>query len=459
MNYTKKCIVILLAALGFGAGAAYLLHPGGTPSAGPVTPARAGEQTEKQQYTCGMHPFIIQDEPGDCPICGMALTPVKNTSGGQAGGTEATNVITIDPVTIQNMGVRTEPVQRRTISHTIRTTGLVSYQEPLQYSVTTKIAGWVERLHVNETGQMVSEGAPLLDIYSPELVAAQEEFLLALENEKRLRNSPFAEVRAGAERLLAASRNRLRFWDISEAQIRALEETGTIQKTLTLHAPYSGIVTAKHVNDGMYVKPGMNLFTISDISRVWVLADIYEYELPWLAVGQKADVILPFAGNRTLTGTVTYIYPFVEAKTRTVKARLAFDNPGLELKPDMYVNVRIHAQPRTDVLAVPTDAILHSGDSRTVFVALGDGKFEPRRVKTGLSSEDGYTEIIDGLSPGERVVTSAQFMLDSESTLRAAIQKMLEARPSAAAADAGVDDLFDDEAPARPAEENLEELF
>jgi len=329
------------------------------------------------------------------------------------------------------------------------TTGLVAYQEPLQYAVNTKIAGWVERLYVNETGQQVAKGAPLLDIYSPELVAAQEEFLLALQNARRLGASPFAEIRAGAERLLAASRNRLRFWDISESQIRALEESGAIQKTLTLHAPYSGIVTSKHVSDGMYVKPGMNLFTISDISRVWVLADIYEYELEWLSVGQQAQVILPFAGNRVLTGTVTYVYPFVEPKTRTVKARLAFDNPGLELKPDMYVNVRIQAQPHTGVLAVPTDAILHSGETKTVFVALGDGKFAPRRVETGLAGEDGYTEITSGLADGDRVVTSAQFMLDSESTLRAAIQKMLAAPEDAAEAGA----------PAAAGDENLEDLF
>ena len=451
MKRWSKYLLTLFVVLGFGGTAAWLRHPGRTTSPGPVTPAAAGEQetAAKQQYTCSMHPFIITDEPGDCPICGMDLVPVK--SGGPAGSNTgpADDAITIDPVTMQNMGVRTEPVRRRTISHTIRTTGLVAYQEPLQYAVNTKIAGWVERLYVNETGQQVAKGAPLLDIYSPELVAAQEEFLLALQNARRLGASPFAEIRAGAERLLAASRNRLRFWDISESQIRALEESGAIQKTLTLHAPYSGIVTSKHVSDGMYVKPGMNLFTISDISRVWVLADIYEYELEWLSVGQQAQVILPFAGNRVLTGTVTYVYPFVEPKTRTVKARLAFDNPGLELKPDMYVNVRIQAQPHTGVLAVPTDAILHSGETKTVFVALGDGKFAPRRVETGLAGEDGYTEITSGLADGDRVVTSAQFMLDSESTLRAAIQKMLAAPEDAAEAGA----------PAAAGDENLEDLF
>ncbi len=451
MKRWGKYLLILSTILGFSGTAAWLWHPGAATSPGPVAPATAGEQelAAKQQYTCSMHPFIITDEPGDCPICGMDLVPVKSGAAGASTG-PSDDAITIDPVTMQNMGVRTEPVQRRTLSHTIRTTGVVAYQEPLQYAVNTKIAGWVERLYVNETGQQVAKGDPLLDIYSPELVAAQEEFLLALENAKRLGASPFAEIRAGAERLLTASRNRLRFWDISADQIDELGRTGKIQKNLTLHAPYSGIVTSKHVSDGMYVKPGMTLFTISDISRVWVLADVYEYELEWLKVGQKAEVILPFAGNRVLTGQVTYVYPFVEAKTRTVKARLAFDNPGLELKPDMYVNVRIQAQPRTGVLAVPTDAILHSGETKTVFVALGDGKFAPRQVETGLASEDGYTEIKGGLADGDRVVTSAQFMLDSESTLRAAIQKMLAApKDTAAAADT----------PAATGDDNLEDLF
>ncbi len=445
-------LLALAVAIGLASIAARFWHPGAFRPEGPVTPAAAseGDPAALQKYTCSMHPFIVTDEPGDCPICGMDLVPVK--SGGEEGsGGPDGNAITIDPVTMQNMGVRTEPARPRTIGHTIRTTGVVTYQEPLQYTVNTKVAGWVERLYVNETGQQVAEGEPLLDIYSPELVAAQEEFLLALENAKRLRASPFDDIRTGAGRLLAASRNRLRFWDISAAQIAALEQTGTVRKNLTLHAPYTGIVTSKHVSEGMYVKPGMPLFTISDVSRVWILADVYEYELAWLEVGQKAEVTLPFAGNRVLSGQVAYVYPFVEPKTRTVKARLAFDNPGMELKPDMYVNVRIQARPRRNVLAIPTDAILHSGETSTVFLSLGGGRFAPRRVTTGLSSEDGYTEITSGLADGDLVVTSAQFMLDSESTLRAAIQKMLAAPEGGAATAAG--------APAADGGGDLDDLF
>jgi membrane fusion protein, copper/silver efflux system len=344
------------------------------------------------------------------------------------------------------MGVRTARVERRNLSRDIRTVGLVGYEEPRQYLINSKNSGWIEKLHVAQTGQQVKKGQALLEFYSPDLVSAQEEYLLALNNSEALKNSPFPDIAAGAERLLAASRQRLVFWDVSESQIRALARDRQAQKTLTLYAAHSGIVTEKLAIEGMFVKPGMDLFKISDISSVWVYADIYENELAWVKEGQSAEVELPFAGGRTIAGRVSTVYPYVEPKTRTVKARIDLKNPNFELRPAMYVNVRIKTQTVQDALTVPAEAILHSGEKQTVFVALGNGKFEPRQVKTGVRGQDGMVEIRQGVLDQEKIVTSAQFLFDSESKLREAIQKMLEPKqdetPVESAGEQNLDDLF-----------------
>ncbi|ABA88958.1 metal ion efflux pump, RND family, membrane fusion protein [Syntrophotalea carbinolica DSM 2380] len=458
-----------------------------------------GTQIARQQYTCGMHPMIITDEPGDCPICGMALTPVKSGTTGQMQAADVPQgdkpkgerkikywvapmdptyirdepgkspmgmdlvpvyedqapsgaTIAIDPVTAQNMGVRTASAERRHMHRKIRTVGTIKYDEPKVTSINAKVDGWIERLYVDETGQMVKNGQPLLALYSPKLVSAQQEYLLALRNRDALKNSSFEEIAAGGDRLLTAARQRLRYWDISERQISRLEKTGKVHKTLTLYAPSKGVVTMKMAMPGQFIKAGQELFQISDISKVWVYADIYEYELPWIETGQEAEVILPFVGGQSLKANIDYIYPYVEPQTRTVKARIVFDNPGLELKPDMYVNVRIHGMEVKDALAVPSEAVLNSGEKQTVFVALGDGKFEPRQVKTGVQDQEGFTEITQGLLEGETVVTSAQFLFDSESKLREAIQKMLEPKTTESSPS-------EDHAGHDMPEEDLEALF
>lgn len=448
---------------------------------------------EKQQYTCGMHPFIIQDEPGTCPICAMDLTPVKSGSGSATTTPDGErkikywvapmdpsyireepgkspmgmdlipiyedeaavgSVIRIDPVTQQNMGVRFEPVSYRNLQRTIGTVGIVGYEEPKQYSVNSKIDGWIEKLHVNETGKFVKKGDPLLEIYSPELVAAQEEFLLALRNSRTLQNSAITEISAGAKRLADSARKRLLYWDITDKQIKELERSGETKKALVLYAPYDGVITEKKGTQGMFTKAGMELFQISDISRVWVYADIYEYELPWVSEGQAAQIELPYSGT-FLSGTVSTIYPYVDKKTRTIKARIDLDNPGFDLKPDMYVKVRLQGQTVQNVMTIPVEAVLYSGEKQRVFVALGAGKFEPRQVKLGLQGEDGFIEVIQGLFADESVVTSAQFMFDSESTLREAIKKMLAPKTAEPKIDDNEElgDLFDDK------KENLDALF
>ncbi len=446
--------------------------PADTSSAAAEHAAHADD--ELLQYTCGMHPWVILDEPGICPICQMDLTPLsKTTSSGEKRikhwvapmdptyirdepgkspmgmdlvpvyeNDSSESAISIDPVTAQNMGVRIAPVEQRDLVKSIRTVGLVDYEEPTQYSVNAKTDGWIERLHINETGIFVKKHQPLLEIYSPALVAAQEEYLLALDNRETLANSSYPEIRDGAERMLQASQRRLKLWDISDRQIASLEQTRKVRKSLTLFSPYAGVITHKSATEGMFVKSGMELFQIADLRKVWVLADIYESELGLVKIGQTADIILPFVDGKTVQGTISLIYPYVEPKTRTVKARINLDNPDLELKPDMYVNVRLKTEPARDVLAIPAEAILNSGEVQSVFVSLGEGKFEPRRVQTGLYSDDGYVEIREGLSADEQVVVSAQFMLDSESQLQEVIRKMMAVDNPDAADEKDLEDLF-----------------
>ncbi len=499
MKHLLKLLILATVIFAFIASAPFPVPQAGDEHLHWLSAAHAAEK-----YTCGMHPMVIVDEPGDCPICGMALTPLKASGavsevpagerkvkywaapmdptfirdepGKSPMGMDLVPVyedevsggaaISIDPVTAQNMGIRTAKVQRRTLERTIRPVGIVDYMEPKQYSINTKINGWVEKLYVDETGQPVQKGQKLLDIYSPDLVTAQEEYLLALANYDTVKNSPFPEIVAGAQRLLDASRSRLSFWDISERQITQLEQSRKASRTLTIHASYKGIVTKKNVENGMFVKSGMELFKIADISKVWVHADIFEYELPWVKVGQQADVILPFVGDKTIQGEISYIYPFVEAKTRTVKARIELNNQNLELKPDMFVNIRIRSEPVANALTIPTEAVLYSGEQNTVFIALEKGKFEPRQIKIGVQDDAGHIEVVQGVLDGESVVTSAQFMLDSESKLRAAIAKMLEPKTDDSAVrpqhqEESMGDLFEDDKKdkKKAKEENLDDLF
>ncbi|MEE9465592.1 MAG: efflux RND transporter periplasmic adaptor subunit [Candidatus Neomarinimicrobiota bacterium] len=426
-----------------------------------------------QLYTCGMHPNVIQEEPGNCPICGMDLVPmgqpaaaVSATDAGgerkiiyyrapmdptyispQPGkspmgmdlvpvyeGEEAFGAtVRINPVVQQNMGVRIAPVVRRNMFQTIRTIGRIDYDEARVAHIHTKFSGWIEKTFVNTTGQKVSKAQSLLEIYSPQLVTAQEEFIDAFNNFQGLRADASTVVRTNQERILASARRRLEYFDVSRDQIERLIATGEVTKTMQLKSPFKGIVTRKYALDGMEVKSGMNLYTIADLSEIWVYADIYEYEVPWVAEGQKAVMTLSYDPGKTYTGAVQYIYPYLEEKTRTIKVRLVFDNPNLELKPGMYANVEIETSPLTDVVAVPMEAILFSGERNLVIVSLGEGRFAPRDVTIGVEGGDGYYQVLEGLSAGEEIVLSGQFLIDSESKLQESIAKMLQLKSSAAA--------------------------
>lgn len=328
----------------------------------------------------------------------------------------------VSPDKQQLLGVRTTTVEARPLSKTVRTVGTIKYDETKITRVQSKIEGWVEKLYANYTGKFVQKGQPLFTMYSPDLLATQGEYLLALKSHERLSGSSIPEVRAGADSLVEASKQRLMLWDISDQQIRDLEQKREPQRTLTFYAPNSGFVIKKDINEGMKIMPDKELYTIADISTVWVEADVYESEIPLVKVGQQATINLSYYPEETFKGRISYIYPYLDEKTRTVKVRLEFPNAALKLKPDMYVNAEIKIDSGSH-LAVPEEAVLDSGLRKVVFVDKGEGRFQPAEVKLG-GKFDGYYEVLSGLSPGERIVASASFLLDSESRLKEAMGAM-----------------------------------
>jgi len=379
-------------------------------------------------WAAPMDPTYIRNKPGKSPM-GMDLVPVYEEEGDEK---EPASTIRIDPVTIQNMGVRMARVKRKPLVKNIRTFGNITYDERRIYAVNTKFNGWIEKLYVDFIGETVKKGQPLFDIYSPELVTAQEEYLLSLHHNESLKESPYASIREGAQRLLKASRTRLKYWDLTEKQIKTIENTGTVQKALTIFSPAGGVVIKKIAFQGHHVKAGEHLYEIADLSKVWVDVEVYEYEFPWIKKGMPAEMALSYIPGKIFTGNVLYIYPFLTAKTRTARLRLEFPNPDYQLKPDMYANVNLKSAASEDSLVIPQEAVIDSGVRKVVFVALGKGKFQPREVRLGLEGNDDEFQVLEGLKENEQIVISAQFMLDSESRLREAIQKMLEVQQQGA---------------------------
>ena len=317
------------------------------------------------------------------------------------------------------MGLRQAIVEKKPLTHTIRTYGHITSDETRTAQISSKVGGWIEKLHVDFTGMFVEKGQPLFEIFSPELLAAQEEFLTTIRSLKH-RSS------GGSKDLLASSRRRLQYFDISESEIQIIEKTGEVKKTLMIRSPISGHVIERKIEEGTFVKPGTMIYRISDLSRVWVEAHIYEYELPWVTQGQEAEMILPYQPGKMFSGTVAYVYPYLQPKTRDVVIRLEFDNPDLLLKPDMYANVRINTATGKEGLVIPSEAVIRSGERNVVFVTRDENKFLPRNVTLGLSLDNGMVQVLEGLAPGETIVTSGQFLIDSESKLKEAVQKMLE---------------------------------
>ncbi|CAI8860684.1 MULTISPECIES: efflux RND transporter periplasmic adaptor subunit [Methylococcus] len=377
------------------------------------------------------HPNLRQASPADGtekPAQGDCGTAVELPATGEdhAGhvqtSTAPENSLVISPERLQSVGVKFEPAARRLLERTIRTVGRVEVDERQLSRVTVKLEGWIDRLLVNTTGASVRRGQVLFTLYSPELVATQEEYLIALRSIETLGESEFPEVAAGASALLEASRRRLLLWDIHESHIRDLERTGKVWTTLPIHAPRSGTVINKMAVEGLQTKPGDELYTIADLSRIWIMGDIYEYEMPLVSVGQVASVSLSYVPEVSLQARIGFIYPTVDPQTRTAKVRFELDNPGERLKPGMYANLELKI-PLGMRLVVPKDAVLESGERQIIFIHLGGGRLEWRNARIGLRSGD-WVEVLEGTREGEHVVTSANFLIDSESRLKSAVGGM-----------------------------------
>ena len=383
------------------------------PRPGPSAGDAASHAEHEQLWTCGMHPNVIEHEPGTCPICGMDLVPVETKGASPSKHEAAPDVVTIDPTVVQNMGVRIEPVRRQPLFRHLRTIGEIETAESLVSVVNLRFSGWVEKIHADTTGEAVEAGEPLFDIYSPDLVAAQDEYLLALRTQ-----GPDAP-------LTRSARRKLGLFDLDAREIRAIEREGRSARTVAIRAPRSGYVLHKNVVEGARISSGEDLYTIGDLSSVWVQAEVYEHDAPWVSEGQAAWMELSYERGVQVEGSVAYVYPTLNERSRTLTVRLEFPNPGLRLKPGMFATVYIEFRRIDDAIVVPTEAVLHSGKRELVFVSIGDGRFEAREITTGLVGDRRLTQVLSGLEPGERVVTSGQFLIDSESQLQEAISKMI----------------------------------
>lgn len=439
-------------------------------------PDLASTEAPKQLWTCGMHPQVIQDHPGTCPICGMNLVPLAPQAQGEETGAASTgerevlfyrnpmdptvtspvpmkdsmgmdfvpvyaeeseaadesSTIRIDPVVVQNMNVVTAEVVRRNLSREIRTVGYLDYDQEKMVSVTTKYPGFVEKVYVNYVGEPVRKGQPLFEIYSPELVQTQEELVSAVAYARKLEGAPEG-ARERAEALVAAARRRLSLWDISESQVEKLVESGVAQRTLTVSAPSGGVVMMRMAGlEGMSVRPGMELYHLADLSTLWLSVEVFEDQLSWLRPGNEAEIELSYFPGETFHGRVRFVEPQVQEKTRTVGLRIEVPNRDGRLRAGMYATVRFAPVVAHDVVTVPSLAVLRTGERNIVVVATGGGRFAVREVRLGVAGER-EVEVLSGLEAGEQVVTSAQFLIDSESNLREAVQKLLAARKEASA--------------------------
>lgn len=385
----------------------------------PKTPAQKPQAQEIDYWTCGMHPEVRSDEPGDCPICGMDLIPVykkARASLDTLGPIEETpRTVQLSATQIKLAGIATVPVTRRELNLSIRTTGTVEFDERALAAVSARFSGRVERLYVNYEGAVVSAGSPLADIYSPELAAAQQEYLSAAKAFGALSPQSSAEVLANAQALLDASRERLRLWGITDRQISELEKTSVPRYTMTILSPQSGTVTMRHVVEGQYVMAGEPLFEIANPSRVWVQAVVYEQDILSVRVGQHAVFSMPGERSRGSEGEVSFISPVLDEATRSVRVRIQPESITSFIKPGMYVDVDIHV-PQGEVLAVPRDAVLDTGEGLIAYVDSGNGLFVARKVEVGPAA-DGFYPVLAGLEEGERVVARGAFLVDSETRI------------------------------------------
>lgn len=409
-NILITAITTLSLGLVIGYGSQYWINP----ASETIVLSEQNNERELLFWRNPMNPAItspvfMQDEMG------MDYLPVYADGNAQD---EPAGTVTIDPVTVQNIGVRTAKAEIRALSREINALGHVDFNEEKLARLHPKISGWIEELNINETGVAVKEDSILLSIYSPDLVAAQQEFLVALENYERIKNTT-------SKRVLQSARDRLHFFDVPHHQIMELEKHRKLKRSLHIHSPFKGRVMHIGVREGQFVSPKDELYLIADLSHIWVYLDIYEDDLPWIKLGDEAKLQVRAAPGKIFKGKVTFIAPQQDNQTRTVRVRLEFSNKDLILKPGMFANVVLYTDKQAEAVIVPSEAIVRSGEREQIFVAKTTGKFEPRDVTLGISA-GGYSQILSGIDAGEHVVTSSQFLIDSESKLREATAKMME---------------------------------
>jgi RND family efflux transporter MFP subunit len=424
-----------------------------------------GDNAPKQLWTCGMHPQVIQDHPGYCPICHMKLTPIKDdsaelmraTGGGQrkilyywdpmlgpssiahAPGKSAMGMdlvpvyedeqsggptVIIDPTIVQNMGVRTAEVMRGRLSVTVRAVGMLEVPEPAIYEVNLKVNGWIEKLYADTEGMHIHKGEPLFDLYSPDILVAEEELIGAVKALDVLDPKSSETVRGESQGIVDSAKQKLRLWGIADQDIDAIAKANKAPTTIPFRSPADGDLVEKMVVEGSAVQAGMKLMRIEDHSKLWLNAEVYEDQIGMVTLGQTLEATVDGIPGRTFTGPITFIHPHVDPMTRTVTVRAVLDNAKRNLRPGMYATANIITQPVGDAVLVPREAVIDTGTRQIAFVSEAEGHFDPRKVRMGITGDDDQVQILEGLAPGETVVTSGQFLMDVESRTTEAVDKL-----------------------------------
>ena len=417
--YKKIAIPLVLIILASAAGGGWYLWQ--MKSSGPATGQKAAQG--KQLYTCSMHPFIIKDKPGTCPICGMEL--IKKIDGAADGSAQTAEQkqqaemlghVSLSPIQRVMANVATVEAKIGTLNKEINAVGIVQYDQSRQAKVTAWIAGRIDKLNVNTVGAFVSKDKPVAEIYSPDLLATQQEYLLAVKSRDQLKNSPIASISQNGDGLVASAKQRLMLFGVKESQIAELLQAGKPIIRLPIYTPLSGIVIEKMVQQGQYVNVGEVLFNIADLSRVWVEIDVFENEVPFVRVGQKVEISSAVEHGAVFNGRISFVYPFHDPKTHTVKARVEMPNPGHMLRPDMFVNAIIRI-PLVKGIVVPVTSVIDTGKRQVVWVETSPGMFEPRDVQAGERIDD-KVQILSGIKAGDKVAVSGSYLIDSESQLK-----------------------------------------
>ncbi|UFS69815.1 efflux RND transporter periplasmic adaptor subunit [Geomonas sp. RF6] len=409
----RVAIPIAIIVLAAAAGGGWYLWQGKHKA-----PAQQKVAEGKVLYTCAMHPFIIKDKPGTCPICGMALIKKVDAAGGQPSAEQQAMLghVSVSPTQQIMANVATVTAGESALSKEVNAVGIVQFDQSRQSKVTAWIAGRIDKLNVNAVGAMVSKNQPVAEIYSPDLLATQQEYLLAVKSRDQLKNSPITAISQNGDGLVQSARQRLQLFGVKDSQIAELERAGKPTIRLPIYTPLSGVVIEKMVQQGQYVNTGDVLFNIADLSTVWVEVEVYENEFPNIHIGQRVEIRSQSFPGKPFVGRVAFIYPFLDPKTRTVKVRVEMPNPGMRLKPDMFVNAVIKV-PLGKSLVVPMSAVIDTGKRKVVWVETSPGMFEPRDVQVGQQTDD-QVQILSGLKAGEKVAVSGGYLIDSESQLK-----------------------------------------